>query len=489
MIKRISAPLLRWSRRIVFSAALVCVTVILVWAFHSRNLPDLSVWHSPLDKEADAGDLEGLSYDEYVRLEDELFAELKEEVYSPGGAQTSLPNRYLSGSPSDPAAISDRNWNRSTVLMPDGEIKSGAVLLHGLTDSPYSMRSIAEILVANGCYTLCLRMPGHGTVPGSLVDAHWQDWFAAMEVAVSHVREKVGPEAALYFGGYSTGGSIALKYAIKSVDDDNLHRPTKVFLLGPPVRVHPLAKLTKAHKTLSWIGYFEKFKWLGVELEYDPYKYNSFPKNGGVQSFKLSQSLLGDLRDLRSANQMGQLAPVVTFQSVVDATVLTDAVVDDLYMPMSPNGSELVLFDINRYSAMEKFVRQPGKAVLDRLDGADTLPFRYTLVSNVSPNTREVKVQIREQGHTDPAEPTPLGLLWPHQVYSLSHVALPFRPDDPVYGYMVPAEEADQHLRLGAMTPRGERRLLQISMDLAMRLRSNPFFDVVEERIVSHLER
>ena len=40
----------------------------------------------------------------------------------------------------------------------------------------------------------------------------------------------------------------------------------------------------------------------------------------------------------------------------------------------------------------------------------------------------------------------------------------------------------------GAATPRGERRLLQIPMDLFMRLRSNPFFDIVEERLLAHLE-
>ena len=488
MIKRISSSFLKWLRRILFAVVLVCITVVLVWAFQSRNLPNLDVWHKALDKELDADDYEGLSYDDYIKLEDQLFAELDDKVYRPGGSASSISNRYLSGSPSDPKGMFDRNWNRSTILVPDGEIKSGAVLLHGLTDSPYSMKSIAEILSARGCYTLCLRMPGHGTAPGGLVDARWQDWFAAMEMGVRHVREKIGADAKLYLGGYSTGGSIALKYAIRAVDDKDLHRPDKVFLLGPPVRIHPLARLTKAHKSLSWLPYFEKFKWLGVQLEYDPFKYNSFPKNGGVQSFRLSRSLLKDLRGLRSAGNMKRLAPVITFQSVVDATVLTNAVVNDLYMQMSPNGSELVLFDINRYSAMEQFVREPGKRILDRLEKEKILPFQYTLVSNLTPETREVKMAIREQGSPAAGEPKPLGLLWPHQVYSLSHVALPFRPEDPVYGFKVPDDEADHFLRLGAMTPRGERRVLQISMDLVMRLRSNPFFDVVEERIAAHLD-
>ena len=48
-------------------------------------------------------------------------------------------------------------------------VRGGALLLHGLTDAPYSMRAMAERLQAAGFVTLSLRMQGHGTVPGGLV--------------------------------------------------------------------------------------------------------------------------------------------------------------------------------------------------------------------------------------------------------------------------------------------------------------------------------
>jgi alpha-beta hydrolase superfamily lysophospholipase len=49
------------------------------------------------------------------------------------------------------------------------------LLLHGLTDSPYSMRALAELFAARGWYVVGLRLPGHGTAPAALTRVTWQD--------------------------------------------------------------------------------------------------------------------------------------------------------------------------------------------------------------------------------------------------------------------------------------------------------------------------
>ena len=87
-------------------------------------------------------------------------------------------NRYHPGSLSHPSSAG-RDWNRSFETEP-AVIRGGALLLHGLTDSPYSMRTVAEVLQSSGVYSLTLRMPGHGTVPSGLVQAGWEDWLAAV---------------------------------------------------------------------------------------------------------------------------------------------------------------------------------------------------------------------------------------------------------------------------------------------------------------------
>ena len=54
--------------------------------------------------------------------------------------------------------------------------------MHGLTDAPYSMRTIGEDLRARGYQVLALRVPGHGTVPAGLTDVTWEDWLAAVRL-------------------------------------------------------------------------------------------------------------------------------------------------------------------------------------------------------------------------------------------------------------------------------------------------------------------
>lgn len=97
-------------------------------------------------------------------------------------------------------------------------IRGGALLIHGLTDSPYSMRAVADVLRDRGIYSLALRMPGHGTVPSGLVTATWQDWLAAVRMGVRHVRGRIPAGAPLILVGYSNGGALALKYTLDAVE-------------------------------------------------------------------------------------------------------------------------------------------------------------------------------------------------------------------------------------------------------------------------------
>ena len=80
-----------------------------------------------------------------------------------------------------------------------------------------------------------------------------------------------------------------------------------------------------------------------------------------------------------------------------------------------------------------------------------------------------------------------LDLQWPRGIISLSHVALPFSPQDPLYGHY-PPENKDQ-LYLGQIPLRGERGLLRISSNWLLRLRYNPFYDYLERRTLDWVGR
>ena len=68
-----------------------------------------------------------------------------------------------------------------------------------------------------------------------------------------------------------------------------------------------------------------------------------------------------------------------------------------------------------------------------------------------------------------------LGLAYPVDTYSLSHVALPFPPNDSLYGSQ-PDPTESFGVNLGIIAGRGERGTLIVSLDMLLRETSNPFF-------------
>src|SRR5690349_17771303 len=156
------------------------------------------------------------TFKDYAAKEDQLFDRVRTLEAEIDAADRTRINRYNSGSRANPAQA-EHNWNRSYETEAAGPVRGGALLLHGLTDSPYSMRAVADVLRDTGIYSLAMRMPGHGTAPSGLVTAKWEDWIAAVRVGVRHVRSRIPDGAPLILVGYSNGGALALKYTFETV--------------------------------------------------------------------------------------------------------------------------------------------------------------------------------------------------------------------------------------------------------------------------------
>ena len=194
-----------------------------------------------------------------------------------GGARDAnalIPNRYVLGSRSHPDRISVP-WNRTQILNAAAP-RGGALLIHGLSDSPYSMRAIAERLNAGGFHTLSLRMQGHGKVPGGLTNTTWEDWSAAVRMGARHVRDRIGPDGPLVLVGYSNGGALITKYALDALEDASLPPPSKLILVSAMIGVSPAARLAGAISLLGPL--VPKARWIDVVPEYNPFS-NSFPAN------------------------------------------------------------------------------------------------------------------------------------------------------------------------------------------------------------------
>lgn len=88
--------------------------------------------------------------------------------------------------------------------------RAGALLLHGFTGSPASMRPWGRYLAADGFSVAVPRLPGHGTTWQELNATRWQDWYTE---ASRHLDALVSSCDDVFVGGLSMGGCLALRLA------------------------------------------------------------------------------------------------------------------------------------------------------------------------------------------------------------------------------------------------------------------------------------
>ena len=149
-------------------------------------------------------------------------------------------------------------------MAPDGPPVGAVVLLHGLTDSPYSLRHIARRYLDDGYVAVAIRMPGHGTVPGGLSAVQWEQWTAATRLAVREARRRAGSAAPLHLVGFSNGGALAMKYALEAIGDPTLPRPDRIVLISPMIGVTSMARFAGVMGWPAVFPAFAKASWLGI---------------------------------------------------------------------------------------------------------------------------------------------------------------------------------------------------------------------------------
>ncbi len=466
-----------------YGSAGAALALVVIFVVVMNNRPDLSIWHLvELDEEftADSG---VASFKDYLALEDRLFKQLDELVYAKiEPKQKGLINRYNRGSLSDPERW-PRNWNRSYEL-PVKSPRAAVLLLHGMSDSPYSLRNLAERLHKAGAYAVGLRLPGHGTAPSGLVTVTWQDMDAAVRIAVRHVAEKAGGQP-VYIVGYSNGGALAVNYVLDALNDTTLPQVDRVVLLSPEIGLAKVAALAVWQARLGHLLGLEKLAWNDLLPEYDPYKYGSFAVNAGDVAYRLTNEIQQRITALSANGKLKGIPPILAFSSIVDATVTAPDLIDGLFARLPEAGHELVLFDINRMADIEPLMKwDPSKmyAALQRNPGRT---FTLSLLTNKNGNSRDVMLVSKSPQESDSSD-TDLGLTWPDDIYSLAHVALPFPPGDPLYGGEGGSTSPGIHL--GDIALRGERGVLQIPPSDMLRLRWNPFYSFLESRALEFLE-
>ncbi|GFD77776.1 hypothetical protein KUL118_06380 [Tenacibaculum sp. KUL118] len=111
-----------------------------------------------------------------------------------------------------------RNEGNAPFILTNNASDKVAVLIHGLSDSPFFMREIANILFEEGFTVVVPLLPGHGKREA---DDDMSDWGLA-ERWQAHVDEVINLADSMgdtvLVGGFSTGGALAVEHYLDSAD-------------------------------------------------------------------------------------------------------------------------------------------------------------------------------------------------------------------------------------------------------------------------------
>jgi len=274
-------------------------------------------------------------------------------------------------------------------------------------------------------------------------------------------------------------------YALRCEEYEDLACPDALVLMSPAIAVSPLAIVTNLHSAVSWMPYFEKFRWQSVLPEVDPFKFTSFPNRAAWEMYRILERTHGELAQ---PEEVAKLPPILTFQSAVDDTVSARAIVSLLYNRLPKNGSSLVVYDVNSDSTLLALMKgepvNPGRY----FHSMAPLNFNVTVIQNRDSQSRAVDTMTLVSGSSD-ADIAATNMEWPESVFSLSHIALPFRANDVVYGDGNGDVHGGHRVSFGALAPRGERSVMRLNAEYFLRMRYNPFFAFQQSYMIDWLEQ
>ena len=468
-----------------FIVFFIILALLCLQQYHATSM---QLWHTEkLSEEFTAKKTEKIkNFAYYLQLEERLFKQLDDKIYT----RKKLDNKRKFGRYSVARATDfhhqKTDWNRSFELMTE-KPRGAVLLLHGMSDSPYSLQTLGQTLSEQNYQVVGLRLPGHGTIPSALRTINRHDMASAIRLAMTHLADKMAGKP-VYIIGYSTGATLALEYTLDALEGKTSPVPDKLVLISPAMGVHPLAALARFKNALSKVPGLDNLAYIQIQAEFDPYKYNSFASNAADVVYRLTRSVAKRIRSRSNMMDINRvLPPTLVLKSTVDATVTNTAVVDNLLNQLKPNHHELVLFDVNRFAVVRsKLLIDDPAPFTDNIIQDSPLPFTTTLVTNKHSKTTQVVSKTSPPFSNQIVSSEVLRLSWPIGVISLSHIALPISPLDNLYGQRPPDNE--DFLFLGQLASQGELGLLKIPSDWIFRLRYNPFYDFLESKTLKWLD-
>ncbi len=206
----------------------------------------------------------------------------------------------------------------------DAKPSRGALLIHGISDTTYSLKDVAEFLNSECVLIRAMLLPGHGTRPADLLQITKEDWIEAVDFGIRSLKNEVDH---VYVVGFSLGGLLATHAATKHPDLSGL------VLLSPSLHVvySPLVWQTR------WLRYI--WDWVDIDPEESPVRYHSMPTNGLAELMELKSKTIRTLR-----RKKGLRPPVFAMLAEHDVSVHSGKTLKVLHKASSHEKSRFIYY-------------------------------------------------------------------------------------------------------------------------------------------------
>ncbi|MEI6895307.1 MAG: alpha/beta fold hydrolase [Colwellia sp.] len=185
------------------------------------------------------------------------------------------------------------------------------LLIHGLTDSPFSFHDLSQFFYQQGFTVRTLLMPGHGTAPSDLLTVEYSAWQQAARFAIEQTLKDFDE---VYLGGLSTGGALIFDYLMQQKQIDK--KIKGLFMWSPA---------SKAKSDFAWLAKYVDMipfvDWINLDADIDFAKYESFPFNAAAQVDSIMRLVVGS--EVLSSRQLHGI-PIFVVASEYDQTIDTE---------------------------------------------------------------------------------------------------------------------------------------------------------------------
>ncbi len=179
-----------------------------------------------------------------------------------------------------------------------GRTDRGVLLLHGMTATPWELRTLASSLEVHNYTIMAPLIAGHGTTARDLEATTWEDWYASANDSLTILK---GRTDRVYVVGMSTGADLAVLLAAQNDVDG-------IVLIAAPIKFR------------DWRAPFAR--WYGIVMPYTDH--TQYGGDIGHYYEVTPSSSVAELNAMISAVEdalPAVRAPALILQSLHDQTV------------------------------------------------------------------------------------------------------------------------------------------------------------------------